>query len=52
MTYIVHGEPDASAALRERIESELGWACKAPQLLEQAVLSQGAQQPMEAGEMK
>jgi metallo-beta-lactamase family protein len=25
MTYIVHGEPDAAAALREAIASRLGW---------------------------
>lgn len=43
-TFIVHGEPDASAALRQRIEGELGWVCRAPQLLEQVMLAPGAQQ--------
>jgi metallo-beta-lactamase family protein len=26
-TFIVHGEPSASAALRDRIEADLGWPC-------------------------
>jgi metallo-beta-lactamase family protein len=52
MTFIVHGEPDASAALRQRIEGELGWACRAPQLLEEAMLSQDASEPMRAGELR
>ena len=26
-TFIVHGEPNASAALRDRIQRELGWRC-------------------------
>lgn len=52
MTFIVHGEPDASAALRQRIEGELGWACRAPQLLEEAILSQDASEPMRAGELR
>ncbi len=29
-TFIVHGEPPASDALRQRIESELGWVCEVP----------------------
>ena len=29
--YVVHGEPDASAALAQRIRSELGWLAVAPQ---------------------
>ncbi len=29
-TFIVHGEPDASDALRLRIEEELGWNCVIP----------------------
>ncbi|MFI1865304.1 MBL fold metallo-hydrolase RNA specificity domain-containing protein [Streptomyces jumonjinensis] len=29
-TYLVHGEPDASAALRERIDRELGWTAVVP----------------------
>lgn len=28
--FIVHGEPDASEALRERIERELGWPATVP----------------------
>ncbi len=30
-TFIVHGEPDASDALRRRIEEELGWNCLVPE---------------------
>jgi metallo-beta-lactamase family protein len=30
MTYITHGEPTASDALRHRIEEELGWLCTVP----------------------
>ena len=29
-TFVVHGEPSASAALRDRIEAELGWTCVVP----------------------
>lgn len=29
-TYIIHGEPAASDALRHRIEEELGWSCVVP----------------------
>jgi metallo-beta-lactamase family protein len=29
-TFITHGEPSASDALRSRIEEELGWACIVP----------------------
>ncbi len=39
MTFISHGEPAASEALRQRIESELGWRCKIPEHLEKAVLT-------------
>lgn len=31
-TFIVHGEPEASAALRGRIERELGWECAIPHM--------------------
>lgn len=31
-TFIVHGEPDASAALKVRIEREMGWSCHIPSL--------------------
>ena len=30
MTFIIHGEPAASDALRHRIEEELGWPCLVP----------------------
>ncbi|WSY79036.1 hypothetical protein OH805_35430 [Streptomyces sp. NBC_00879] len=29
-TYLVHGEPDAAATLRERIDRELGWTAVVP----------------------
>ncbi|MEI5007454.1 MBL fold metallo-hydrolase RNA specificity domain-containing protein [Streptomyces sp. PmtA] len=29
-TYLVHGEPDASETLRERIHRELGWTAVVP----------------------
>ncbi|MEV5582874.1 MBL fold metallo-hydrolase RNA specificity domain-containing protein [Streptomyces parvus] len=29
-TYVVHGEPSASAALRTRITDELGWTAAPP----------------------
>ena len=29
-TFILHGEPTASAALHDRIQDELGWKCKIP----------------------
>jgi metallo-beta-lactamase family protein len=31
-TFIVHGEPNASAALRDRVERELGWRCTIPKM--------------------
>ena len=34
MTYVTHGEPDASDALRFRIEHELGWKARVPEHLE------------------
>jgi metallo-beta-lactamase family protein len=33
-TFITHGEPAASDALRRRIEESLGWACTVPDYLE------------------
>lgn len=33
-TFIVHGEPDASDALRLRIEDRFGWDCVIPQMME------------------
>ena len=29
-TFVVHGDPDASDALRVRIQDELGWAVRNP----------------------
>jgi metallo-beta-lactamase family protein len=37
-TFITHGEPTASDALRHRIEEELHWACTVPDYLEQVEL--------------
>ena len=34
MTYIVHGEPPAQAALKARVEQELGWPVHVPEHLE------------------
>ena len=34
MTYITHGEPEASDALRVRIKRELGWPARVPEYLE------------------
>ena len=34
MTYITHGEPDASDALRARIKHQLGWKVRVPEHLE------------------
>lgn len=34
MTYITHGEPDASDALRVRVRRELGWNARVPEHLE------------------
>jgi metallo-beta-lactamase family protein len=30
VTFVTHGEPDASDALRHRIEEELAWSCRIP----------------------
>ncbi len=38
-TYIVHGEPDASDQLRQRIEEKLGWTCIVPEHGERVELS-------------
>lgn len=37
--FVVHGEPAASAALRDRIESDLGWSCGIPRMGETCELS-------------
>jgi hypothetical protein len=34
----VHGEPDASRDLRDRIADELGWLCIVPDYLERVCL--------------
>ncbi|WP_445504387.1 MBL fold metallo-hydrolase RNA specificity domain-containing protein [Microvirga sp. G4-2] len=39
MTFITHGEPSASDALRLRIQDELGWPCTVPEHLERADLT-------------
>jgi metallo-beta-lactamase family protein len=38
-TYIVHGEPEASDALRRRIQDELGWTCRVPEHGERVALT-------------
>lgn len=38
MTFITHGEPEASDALRHRIEEELHWACRVPAYRDEAEL--------------
>ena len=37
-TFIVHGEPNASDALRLQIEDKLGWACVIPEMMERHTL--------------
>ncbi|MDA1324019.1 MAG: MBL fold metallo-hydrolase [Proteobacteria bacterium] len=37
-TFITHGEPAASDALRQRIEEELGWTCHVPEQGEEIAL--------------
>lgn len=39
MTFITHGEPDAADALRQRIQDDLGWACRVPAYLDWYELS-------------
>jgi len=39
VTYIVHAEPSAAAALRDRIDRELGWTAVVPALGERVVIS-------------
>lgn len=40
MTYITHGEPEASDALRLRIKRELGWRARVPEHLESVSLTE------------
>ncbi len=37
-TFITHGEPESSEALRVRIKEELGWACSVPEQLDHVPL--------------
>ncbi len=37
-TYVVHGEPAAAAALRDRLEGELGWTAVVPALGERVII--------------
>ena len=37
-TFVVHGEPSASDALRHRIEEQLGWTCSVPEYREEVDL--------------
>ena len=37
-TYVVHGEPAAAAALRDRLDHELGWTTAVPALGERVTL--------------
>jgi len=39
LTFITHGEPDASDALRLRIERDLGWDCLVPDYREDVLLT-------------
>ena len=39
MTFITHGEPAASDALRRRIEEELRWPCTVPESLQKIELA-------------
>ena len=41
-TFVVHGEPAASAALQDRIGAELGWSCVTPRMAERFELDAGA----------
>lgn len=48
-TYVVHGEPDAAAALRDRIDRELGWTAAVPALGERVAIR--ARRPAETATM-
>lgn len=39
LTFITHGEPEASDTLRKRIEHELGWAAQVPDYCDEVMLS-------------
>jgi metallo-beta-lactamase family protein len=38
MTYITHGEPEGSEALRVRIKRQLGWRARVPEHLDKISL--------------
>jgi len=44
-TFVVHGEPAASAALRDRIETSLGWSCTIPIMAESFDLEEVQRSP-------
>ena len=37
-TYVIHGEPVAAAALRDRIDAELGWTAVVPAAGERVIV--------------
>jgi metallo-beta-lactamase family protein len=37
-TFVTHGEPVASDALRHRIEEQLGWTCRVPDYREEVTI--------------
>ena len=39
-TFVVHGEQDASDAMRLRIQEELGWVCRVPEHMERVELTE------------
>jgi metallo-beta-lactamase family protein len=41
-TYVIHGEPAAAAALRDRIDRELGWTAAVPDQAERVMLRSAA----------
>lgn len=41
VSFVVHGEPEAADALRDRIEEELGWSAVVPSHLERVRLDRG-----------
>jgi metallo-beta-lactamase family protein len=43
VAYVVHGEPSAAAALRDRIDRELGWTAVVPALGERVVIRSARQ---------
>lgn len=37
-TFVTHGEPESSDALRQRVEEDLGWSCGVPEYLDRVTL--------------